>query len=175
MNGNSLDDIKRLIKICLKKLYAEDAVLFSRNEGKGLCERCIVFRLGHYLQDAFQDYFVDCDFNSSSVRGQQQSGKSITNAGGRTSTKRFIDIIVHTRTFDNNNDFICLEIKKWNNYDRRAFDKDVNNLKVLTTQYRYKYGFYLTLGKTVVQTKWLIFQDGEIVENETLIFKQQEV
>ena len=169
----SLDSIKSKIQSCLKQVYAQDAVLFSRNNGKGLCERCLVFRFGLYLQNEFNDYYVDCDFNSYSEtiidnngRVSQQldgNGKPIENPDG-TTTHRFVDIIVHNRTFDGTNDFICFEVKKWNNQKRQEVEKDKNNLRVLTSDYGYHYGFYLVLGQTQEKTKWEIYQNGRVIE-----------
>jgi hypothetical protein len=156
-----IEEIKNKIKQCLETLYQKDSILFERNNGKGLCERCIVFRFAYYLQNTFPDYFVDCDFNSASVNGRPVDGKPVINPDRRTSTKRFVDIIVHNRTFRQANDFICFEIKKWNNNDMRVSEKDKNNLKVLTSEYGYHYGFHLILGKTINETKWEIFQNGE--------------
>lgn len=163
---HSLEEIKDVIRRCLRQLYQKDHILFQRNKGKGLCERCIVFRLGFYLQETLSDFFVDCDFNSASVGGREVHGKSIENPDGRTTTNRYVDIIIHGRTGNPGDDFICFEIKKWNNYSKKAIAKDINNLEVLTQQYRYKYGFNLNLGKSLEKTKWTIFQNGRILENE---------
>lgn len=160
----NLQEIKDKINICLQRLYRDDVILFERNQGKGLCERCIVFRFALYLQEMFPDYFVDCDFNSSSINGNAVSAKPITNIGGRTTTNRFVDIIIHSRSFGRKNDFICFEVKKWNNYDKKAVEKDKNNLKVLTSEYGYEYGFYLILAKTREKTRGVIFQNGRPIE-----------
>jgi hypothetical protein len=168
----SLERIKEKTQSCLEKLYRDDSVLFTRNRGEGLCERCIVFRLALYLQEAFCGYFVDCDFNSASENERQVSGKPITDPDGRTSTKRFVDIIVHKRTFQQGSDFICFEVKKWNYRNRDAIEKDKNNLKVLTRGYGYRYGIYLILGKCLKTAKWTIFQNGEIGNPETLVFSE---
>ncbi|HUW20419.1 MAG TPA: hypothetical protein VMW16_14065 [Sedimentisphaerales bacterium] len=168
----SPNDIESKIKECLQKLYERDSILFVRNNGKGLCERCIVFRFALYLQETFSGYFVDCDFNSALVNGQQVSGKPITQPDRRTSRNRLVDIIVHNRTLRQGNDFICFEIKKWNNYDKNASDKDKNNLKVLTREYGYRYGFYLIFGKTRQKTQWIIFQNGQPLNNEALVFHE---
>ena len=133
-----LSDFKCIIVHALKKLYDKDHLLFERNNGIGLSERCIVFRFAHYLQqeldqsNMFSGYIVDCDFNSSSVNGQEQPGKEIPQEDG-TNKKRFIDIIVHQRTTDENKDLICFEIKKWNNTSSKAVKKDIQNLQVLTS------------------------------------------
>ena len=168
----SLNDIKSKIKECLEKLYQKDSILFERNNGEGLCERCIVFRFALYLQKKFPDYFVDCDFNSSSENGQPLNGKSIPEPDGGTSTKRFVDIIVHKRMTETNSDFICFEIKKWNSNNRQAAEKDKNNLKELTSKYGYRYGFYLIFGKTKQETQWGIFQNGQPLNDEELVFNE---
>ncbi|MCX5698646.1 MAG: hypothetical protein NTX01_02980 [Candidatus Omnitrophica bacterium] len=174
-----LDEIKILIKECLGQLYTKDALLFNRNNRRGICERCLVFRFAHYLQNNLTNFFVDCDFNSSfegliDQNGRvyqvtERPGKQIQNEDG-TVTKRFVDIIVHKRIFDGNNDFICFEIKKWNNRSQSDIDKDTNNLKRLTSDYGYRYGFYLILGDTKENSQWAIFQNGHVIQENRLVF-----
>jgi hypothetical protein len=48
--SSALESIKEVIKSCLNQLYETDA-FFLRNGNKGVCERCLVFRLAHYLQN----------------------------------------------------------------------------------------------------------------------------
>jgi len=168
----TLDEIKNKIKECLRKLYEKDAILFERNNGKGLCERCLVFRFGLYLQEAFNDYFVDCDFNSSIVNGHQASGKPITNPNN-TITNRFVDIIVHKRAAPPNSDFICFEIKKWSNANTEATEKDMNNLRVLTSEYGYLYGFYLIFGRNLNTTKWIVFHRDQVPEQIRMVFQNE--
>ena len=159
--SSSLNEIKRLIKDCLNQLYDTDEFLFKRNKQRGTCERCLVFRFAHYLQDHFKKYFVDCDFNSSfevytdlqgNIIRQERTGKTILNYEDVKVTKRFIDIIVHKRDYNSQNDFLCFEIKKWNNTKASETRKDYNNLKKLTTDYGYKFGFHIVLNKTKNRT-----------------------
>lgn len=169
----SLNSIKSKIRSCLVRLYTEDAVLFARNNGKGLCERCLVFRFALYLQEAFSGYYVDCDFNSHSettlesnnrtVHRPDRNGKPIQNPDGSI-TNRFVDIIVHRRSFGRNNDFICFEIKKWNNTNAVKTNKDKNNLQVLTSEYGYCYGFYVVFGQTIEGARYEIYQNGRVIE-----------
>lgn len=165
-------NIQNKIRRCLTKLFSENSILFERNGGKGLCERCLVFRFAMYLQNEFSDYYVDCDFNNSCsftynssgeyITEHDRSGKIIANPD-RTRTKRFVDIIVHKRTFQPGNDFICFEIKKWNNCRSLQVAKDKNNLCRLTSVYGYRYGFYLVLGKTLAGTQWEVYRNGDIL------------
>ena len=178
--NSSLNEIKALIKICLNRLYLKDKFIFDRNNGKGVCERSIVFRLSHYLQNRIRNYYVDCDFNSSfegfvdaqgNTRGWERQGKPIENQDG-TATKRFVDIIVHKRDFNADNDLICFEIKKWNNTNKNSISKDRNNLHVLTSQYGYIYGFHISIHKHKRKTRWTIFQKGNAIE-EALVFPNE--
>lgn len=179
--NSSFDEIKKMVRDCLNQFYSSDSFLLERNDGKGICERAIVFRFAHYLQNKMlkSNFFVDCDFNSSFENhsdsqgrnvGEERCGKPIENKDG-TLTKRFPDIIVHKRDYNSQNDFICFEIKKWNNYNRKAIRKDANNLRILTSQYGYIYGFHISIHKIKTKTKWTIFDwKGLVAENEE-VFK----
>ena len=165
------------IEKSLQKLYSEQPSLFPRNNTKALCERCLVFRFALYLQENFSEYYVDCDFNSSSWKYYDQCGslkegenpaKLIRQSDG-SFRKRFIDIIIHKRSSETDNNFLCFEVKKWNN--SRGIKKDINNLKELTGdeamfQYHYKLGLLIILGRTLDKTKIRLFKNGlELVSN----------
>jgi hypothetical protein len=167
----TLEGIKEKVRQCLRTLYDRDAMLFERNSGRGVCERCLVFRFAMYLQEVFPEFFVDCDYNSAVENGRDLRGKPITNRDG-TTTKRFVDIIVHKRRTVGQSDFICFEIKKWNNNCQQDSMKDRNNLRVLTSEYRYQYGFHLVLGRTLQTAKWTIFQHGQIFEEQRVVFSR---
>jgi len=179
--GSSLDGIKALVKRCLNNLYTTDGFILTRNKGKGVCERSIVFRFAHYLQNRIPNYFVDCDFNSSfqdvidpqgNILAQERQGKPIPSEDG-TVTKRFVDIIVHKRDYNTRNDLICFEIKKWNNTNKNDINKDRNNLRVLTSQYGYIYGFHISIHKQKAKTKWTIFRNGNPIEEKVLVFANE--
>jgi len=168
------------VKECLSQLYTEDRFILDRNNGKGVCERSIVFRFAHYLQNEIPDYFVDCDFNSSfeyyvdsrgNPAGSERHGKPIQNKDGSV-TNRFVDIIVHKRDYRIQNDLICFEIKKWNNTNREEINKDKNNLRVLTSQYGYIYGFHISIHKVKTKTKWTIFGEGRPLGQEAEVFER---
>jgi hypothetical protein len=172
--------IKEYIEPALDDLYKKDMSIFQNN----LCERCIAFRFAHYLQNKFDKdknnkYFVDCDYNSSvyfnkkTGKLERRNGKPISeeNQGKAKMKKRFIDIIVHKRGHnkDENNwsDLICFELKKWNSNNSpdkngiRPSEKDRNNLEKLTSIYGYKYGFHLIFGKEKEKTEIEIFKNGK--------------
>lgn len=176
--SSSLTDIKQIVKECLNQIYSKDRFILERNNGKGVCERAIVFRFAHYLQNKIPEFFVDCDFNSSfegyidlqrKVRVEERHGKPIENEDG-TVTKRFVDIIIHKRDYNSQNDFICFEIKKWNNTNSNEIKKDRNNLRVMTSKYGYIYGFHISIHKEKTKTKWTIFQKGSPIEENAAVF-----
>lgn len=179
--NSTLAEIKDLVKDAISELYEKDQFLFERNNGKGVCERALVFRFAHYLQNRILKFYVDCDFNSSfegyispngQIIGKERQGKPIANPDG-TVTKRFVDIIVHKRDFATRNDLICFEIKKWNNTKKEEAKKDRNNLRVLTSIYGYVYGFHVFLHRKKQNCKWTIFHKGDIVEQKAKVFENE--
>jgi hypothetical protein len=171
--NSDLDEIKGLVKYCLNQLYTTDSKLFERNNGIGVSERSFGFRFAHYLQNKIGDeFFVDCDFNSSDRGDGNTSGKPIPNPDGSI-TERFIDIIIHKRDLGNENNLLCFEIKKWNNTNQNEIKKDRNNLHVLTSEYGYHYGFHITIHKERVKSKWTIYENGNPIlsEHEAIIFE----
>ena len=171
-----LDKNLLIIKKCLDKVYSVDRSLFLKNKKDGVCERCLVFRFAHYLQENLKEYFVDCDYNASfTLREDSQGNPIITERNGKLirgpngiRQRKFVDIIVHKRLHEPFNDFICFEVKKWNS-KKKEFYKDVNNLKVLTSEYGYKYGFHLIFGKVRDETKVVVFKDGAILNDELFL------
>ncbi len=178
MCDESLKEYLSYVKSCLNELYDNEGCLFKNN----LCERALVFRFAYHLQNKFNDvgckYFADCDYNSSvyfdkqNKKWKRKSGKPIPDSDQSKAkiTKRFIDVIVHKRGIGNSN-IICFEIKKWNYYNKSGIKKDKNNLKVLTSQYGYKYGFHLIFGKNKEETTISIFKNGKKIYNKQEILK----
>jgi len=170
--------IKGSVKECLDKIYSLDNDILNRNNERGVCERSIVFRFAHYLQNSIPDFSVDCDFNSSYTTNidlhentpEEREGKSISNPDG-TTTKRFIDIIVHKRDYILQNNFLCFEIKKWNNLRTKEVNKDKNNLKILTSKYQYIYGFHIIIHRIKTETRWTIYQTGRPIEENIVVFE----
>lgn len=172
------EEFIKIIDDILNVLYSQELNLFMNNNWTWLAERCLVFRFAYYLQKFFKNkgYFVDCDYNSSLELIQNKSGEYLRkNKEGKpircvdenwnlVSVKRFIDIIVHKRVA-RETDLICFEIKKWNNKTKNGMDKDVNNLKILTSEYWYKYGFHLIFWRTRNKCKINVYANGYLVPN----------
>ncbi|MFA6145889.1 MAG: hypothetical protein WC697_00975 [Patescibacteria group bacterium] len=149
------NEINHKIKKALDELYKENPSLFDKN----LCERCINHRFATYLeqQNFGEGYFVDCEYNKSHLH-ENTSAKRVLNPNGN-----YIDIIITKRDGDYRNDFICFEVKRWDNYKNRK--KDRENLEILTAGVRfgYDYGFYIILGATREKTKIKIYQNGKMI------------
>lgn len=182
MDENLLS-IKKKVRSCLDKLYTRDAFLFERNNGEGVCERCLAFRFGMYLQSEFKDYYVDAEYdntviysldeNNGYVRERKENkGKQILDSNG-VESDRIPDIIIHKRSLNlaNDNDYICFELKKRNRIKKKDLEKDCSVLETLTYGYMYRFGFHIIFGKEKEETKWTIFQLGGIIENNVLVFE----
>lgn len=163
---SSLAEFERLIKGCLERLYSAngDGNLFERNNGRGISERALVFRFAYYLQRSISGYFVDCDFNAS----PQAQGKPMIDQHGRK-RNRFVDVIVHKRDSELANNLICFEFKKWNNHSGER-DKDENNLRFMTSNYGYLFGFQIVLHRVKTKSKWTVFAPGEAQHELVPIF-----
>lgn len=167
----------RVITRILDDMYLHEDGLFSKNKGRWLAERCIVFRFAHHLQNFFKNYnyHVDCDYNSSfELKVNDDGTRSWVNVSGKPipytdahwnlkSICRFIDIIVHKRIARETNT-ICFEVKKWNNKTPEGMNKDRNNLKVLTSIYWYKFWFHLIFWRRRNKCKIDVYKNWEIDE-----------
>jgi hypothetical protein len=171
--------ITKYIHPVIADLYDKDALLFDHD----LSERSIAFRFAHYLQNKFDELkeyevFVDCDYNShikfEDGEWRRYHGKPLEDRDGSGSTGRFIDLIVHKRTGNENedkwSDLICFELKKWNNQTDRRNDKDRNNLERLTMDFGYKYGFHVIFGRTKEEVTVEIFSEGRSLDDPAALF-----
>lgn len=177
---NNLQNIKGKIRHCLNELYKSDFILFERNNGEGIGERCITFRFAMYLQNQFDNHYVDVEYDNSMtyfldndgsvMYSRENKGKPIPDSRG-FERKRIPDIIIHKRDLIPANDYLCFELKKWNRLSSGNLEKDHNNLVNFTLSYKYDFGFHIMFGKEKEETKWTIFQDGGILEDNILVFE----
>lgn len=160
-----LYEIKGKVQNALNTFYKNDSFLIE----KKLCERCLVHRVAVYLEnERFPGYFIDCEYNKSHLN-KSSNLKRVSNPNGN-----FIDIIITKRDDKYQNDLICFEIKRWDNYHERNKDRD--NLRILTKgdRFGYDYGYYIILGKSKEKTKIEVYIKGNKIdefklgdENET--------
>lgn len=172
--------LKRKVKKAIKKLIIRDEYLLAND----LYERCITFRLGFYLQKAFRNYDVDCEYNGFINSPKENNRKYINilysrleelnrlNKTDETSEllRRTVypDIIVHKRGEENN--LLIIESKKSTNSKAEDRDFDMEKLsKFTSSEYdnnlNYRYGLFIDfiVGKEITfELVW--FQDGKIVD-----------
>ena len=155
-----LYEIKCKIQNALNKFYKNDSFLIK----KKLCERCLVHRVAIYLEnERFPGYFIDCEYNKSHLNKGSEL-KRVSNPNGN-----FIDIIITKRDGNYQNDLICFEIKRWDNYHER--NKDRENLRILTKgdRFGYGYGFYIILGKSKEKIKIEVYIKGNKIDEFKLV------
>lgn len=142
--------VKESIDSAVKRLYEEDYQLFSYDSKFPIiCERTLAFRLGHYLQEKFYGYNVDCEYNRHADDPKCIDGKRI-----------YPDIIIHNRGSDSDN-LVWIEVKKGNNLKNAYLDK--RRLKYVTgnSMYRYEYGFFIALFEDKSKTYIEYYKSGE--------------
>lgn len=151
---NNINYYLWVINTVLDILYSKEQDLFKYD----ICERAIVFRFSYYLQKKLKKLYVDCDYNASFYTEWNWiyipiRWKAITDDSWNL-TKRFIDIIVRSKRDLANNrrhrintDILCFECKKRDNYDKEWHQKDIDNIKCLTTEFWYNYWFLLKFWK----------------------------
>ena len=151
------------IQHALNKLYQERPSLIINK----LCERSINHQFAKYLEqeDFGRGYFIDCEYNKTHIESGVGS-KKVSNINGN-----YIDIIITKRTGQGENDLVCFETKRWNNYHGRG--KDREKLTILSgkkpssdgSTFSYHYGVFIIFGKTREKTKAEIYQKDTYVES----------
>jgi len=126
----------RVIVASIEKLVARDNYLLAVDAN----ERSITHRLAIYLQEAYPDWDVDCEYNrdghepkrinmiSEAIESNDEFGRTV-----------FPDIIVHKR--GPNNNFLAIEVKKTTS--TRSPELDFAKLQALKEQLGYRYALYL--------------------------------
>ncbi len=158
----NIQQAKEKVIRALDALYREDYFIIE----KGLCERCINHRFAVHLekQNFGAGYFVDCEYNKSHLE-EFTSPKKVSNINGN-----YIDIIITKRDGNFQNDLLCFEVKRRENYNDRVKDRD--NLKILTggsgaangLGFGYDCGFYILFGKSRDKTIIETYSSGSRVE-----------
>ena len=108
-----------ILQPSLLRLYEKDYF----NIRNGVSERNICARLAHHMEiimdrsNHFKGYFADVEYN-------RKNDGTIKHSEGykKVSLTMVSDLIVHKRNADNN--LLAVEMKRWNNYDKRKVDRD---------------------------------------------------
>ena len=104
----------------LQRLYEVDYF----NISNGVSERNICARLAHHMENIMhefvdcREYFADVEYN----RKNDGTGKYGENKQ-KVARPMVSDLIVHRRSEDESN-LMAIEMKRWNNYDKRDSDRE---------------------------------------------------
>ncbi|PKN33212.1 MAG: hypothetical protein CVU61_14440 [Deltaproteobacteria bacterium HGW-Deltaproteobacteria-19] len=171
MEPNCLSYYEEKIKISLRKLYEKDFHLIVND----LNERTIAHRLACYIQEQFDEYNVDCEYNGNAEHPDRRKLIDIMTRQGQTFYDEeehcvYPDIIVHKRKVNEYNELI-IEMKKSTNtkclfdYDKLIFYTD----KYRNTYYPYKYGCFIkitTSNNNIKQFALEWYKDGKSIKEE---------
>ena len=145
-------EVKRRLEWALDRLYEEDSCLLALDAN----ERSITHRLGMYLQEAFPNWDVDCEYNRKGhdpekLRLQEQQITS----GNTDGDTVFPDIIVHHRTKTHDN-LLVVEVKKTTS--TASDDRDIQKLDAFRSELKYCYAVFLKLhiGKNIINREHMV-------------------
>ena len=155
----SRQEVETRITTALNNLLSRDRYLLET----GLSERCLAHRLAIYLEDVFDDWDVDCEYNRNGNWPKGVSGVHLTNECIDTlkKTDRVLpDIIVHKRGSDGPN-LLAVEMKIAGRSGREC---DIQKIRGYISQLHYDYGLYACMDKNAVQEQILFPEPTEATE-----------
>ncbi|MEW8348578.1 MAG: hypothetical protein AB2687_09725 [Candidatus Thiodiazotropha taylori] len=128
------DEIELKVQTAIDKLLDRDALLLQNDAA----ERAITAKLSCYIQEEFDDWDVDCEYNRNfhRVKRLKEICKSKNKENGASV---FPDIIVHQRMTEHN--FIVVEVKKTTNTE--SSDCDLMKLEAFREELGYEYGLFI--------------------------------
>lgn len=133
----NFEEIKKSLKKAINKLKNNDSFLLQIDSN----ERTISHKLAEYLQQEFQDWNVDCEYNRKLESFKRlELPKDKINWDDTEAKTVFPDIIIHKR--NTNENLLVIEMKKSSSSADRNFDK--NKLKAFTKgDYSYTLGLFI--------------------------------
>jgi len=132
----SREQLANKVDRALKKLIKRDKFLLE----KDVNERTIAHKLGEYLQQEFDDWNVDCEYNRyEDLTKKLDVPKDKVNWDDVEAKTVFPDIIIHHRGINEN--LLVIEIKKSSSILGSEFD--ARKLEGFTSQYGYRYGLFI--------------------------------
>ena len=141
MNEKQLEYLKskepgQVLAKALNCLFMGDKKLFEINVN----ERSITHRFALYLQDLYQDWNVDCEYNRDGHSPKELELKELEPNNKDTDAQTvFPDIIIHKRGSDEN--YLVIEAKKTSRSVSR--NTDIKKLKAFRNQLGYKYALFI--------------------------------
>lgn len=151
----SFEDVKLLIENALYHFYKNDLKLIDyKTEDKAVSERCMVFRIGWYIQNYMSKHAkwssLDLDAEYNRCFGHPKCMYKQTIDGIKEKIGDAVpDLLIHKR-LENEKNLAVFEFKKSGSYEKSGRENDYKKLEyftALTNEYKYKYGFWIVLYK----------------------------
>lgn len=134
--------LKAALEVAVARFKRDDGYLFQQGHGIGVQERCLMFRIAHYLQLAVLGFdlpgiIVDCEYNLNLKDDFKRVWlpPKIEDIGDQSVEVRIApDIIVHRRGTHGDN-LLVVEIKRQATTadENFAIERDRDRLRVLTS------------------------------------------
>lgn len=184
------DDVKEKLNKAIKTFIERDEYLLENDVN----ERSMTHKLAEYLQDEFEDYNVDCEYNKNCATAEnskrisfiEEESKIIEKLKKKDLDNYFIkeefyevsvypDIIVHKRGNEEDN-LLIIEVKKANS-TIAAEEYDLIKLKKYTNDefhdsLDYKYGVFLTLSENIIdKNDFIWYKRGKEFNHDSKIRK----
>lgn len=153
-----IEQIKEKVNKAVNLLLKNDLFLLEKNVN----ERSVSHKLAEYLQQQFQEFSVDCEYNR--MKDKNMDTEFITKklnfdiesliSNDTTAKTVYPDIIIHHRGTGNN--LLVIEVKKTINKSTKNFDfKKLNAFRSKPLQY--KFGLYIEFDTNGKETmKWFV-------------------
>ncbi len=138
-----------------------------------LNERTLTAKLSCYIQNSFQDFDVDCEYNrmmdgkdyNTKKLGLENIEEMIIKANDTEQKTVFPDIIIHKRG-DNSQNFVVIEAKKYSNTNNNSRKTDFDKLKAFTDKDKlnYQFGFFIEFDEESISC-FKIYKNGSEVND----------
>ena len=168
MDQLSIKDLQLLIEDALDHFYKKDFCLMNyKTEDKAVSEKCMVFRIGWYIQDymnkteKWSTFNLDAEYNRCFDHPKSMY-KTTLDGIKKKIGDAVPDLLIHERGNVEKN-VAVFEFKKHGTYERNSQVRDFQKLIYFTksvNEYKFKYGFWIVLYKTK-KADIHIFIDGK--------------
>lgn len=151
----SIEDVKLLIEDALYHFYKNDFSLMDyKTEDKAVSERCMVFRIGLYIQSymnkgrKWSSLDLDAEYNRCFDHSKGMYKRTLDGIKVKIGDA-VPDLLIHERRQINKN-IVVFEFKKKGAYEKSGKEADFKKLMYFTdsaNEYKYKYGLWIVLYK----------------------------
>lgn len=138
-------ELEKVVK-AVEAFYAREGLLFDKDLG----ERTLTHRMAVHLENQFDGWDVDCDYNRLGERLLKLPHGTIVSTDDELGKSIFPDIVVHRRAIPEN--LLAVEVRKATNH--QPVEHDHHKLRGLTDPhlwFAYRIGMLLVLGRKGVK------------------------